>query len=230
MDDLKKIAAKIAKCLALATSDNPAEAEAAKRQADALMRKYSLTTADVQAAQANESKINTGGKYRPPVYICKLASIIARAFGCETLSGSGCGVLSSQMIFIGVGIKPELAGYTFDVLRRQLVKDRAAYQATLKRYKRENKTRKADLFCEAWLHRIRQQVKAFAGISEQDKTAIEAYKEKQYGSAISEDNREAPKVKAHNDVDAFAKGFLAAKDVSIHRPMQEARTRLIGNG
>lgn len=32
-EELKKIAGKIAKCMALASSDNPAEAEAAKRQA-----------------------------------------------------------------------------------------------------------------------------------------------------------------------------------------------------
>lgn len=42
-DELKKIAAKIAKCLALSASDNSSEAEAAKRQAEALIKKYSLT-------------------------------------------------------------------------------------------------------------------------------------------------------------------------------------------
>jgi hypothetical protein len=36
-EELKKIAAKIAKCLSLASSDNQAEADAARRQADALM-------------------------------------------------------------------------------------------------------------------------------------------------------------------------------------------------
>jgi len=228
MDDLKKIAAKIAKCLALATSDNPAEAEAAKRQADALMRKYSLTSTDVLAARAGQYSAKTGGKYKPPVYVCRLAGIIANAFGCEALSGSGCGWVQSEMIFIGLGIKPELAGYTFDVLRRQLIKDRAAYQATLKRYKRENKTRMADLFCQAWLHKIHAQVQAFAG-NEQDKAAIEAYKVKHFDN-VTQDKREAAKVRSTNDFDAIAKGINAASDVSIHQPVQKAKNHLIGHG
>jgi hypothetical protein len=46
----KKIADKIAKCLALATSENPTEAATANRQAIALMSQYNLTSRDVAAA------------------------------------------------------------------------------------------------------------------------------------------------------------------------------------
>ena len=43
-NDLKRVAEKIAKLLALANSDNPHEADNAKRQAQALMRKYNFRT------------------------------------------------------------------------------------------------------------------------------------------------------------------------------------------
>ncbi len=88
-DELKKIALKIAKCLALATSDNPAEAESAKRQANLLMRKYNLTVGDVAAADVHEEAIDTKGPYKIPVYLSQLAFIIANAFGCGVVCELG---------------------------------------------------------------------------------------------------------------------------------------------
>ena len=75
--ELKKIAGKIAKCLALAGSSNPAEAEAAKRQADALMKKYNLTGSDALASQVSEKICKAGGKFTPPVHLSKLSALIA---------------------------------------------------------------------------------------------------------------------------------------------------------
>ncbi|MCK9635996.1 MAG: DUF2786 domain-containing protein [Methylobacter tundripaludum] len=226
-DELKKIAIKIAKCLALASSDNPAEAEAAKRQADALMKKYNMTNGDVAAAQVHEQHSKTGSKHRPPVYLSRLGNIIATAFGCDVVMQIGGGWEDSLMLFMGVGIKPELAAYTFDVLRRQITKDRAAYSATLKRYKRENKIRMADIFCDAWIWRISQQVQAFAG-TEQDKTAIVAYKEQRWGDSLKDDARKSPELKKDSDYQAIVAGTHAARDVSIHKPVQSKRGALLG--
>jgi hypothetical protein len=227
-DELKKAAAKIAKCLALAASDNPAEAEAAKRQAEALMKKYNLNGEQVAAAQVNEQSAKTGGKSRPPLYLCQLAGIIADAFGCEAIAQQGNEWLKSRVTFVGLGIKPELAGYTFDVLRRTLNKDRTAYQATLKRYKRENKIRMADLFCQAWLGRISQQVREFAG-SDQERQAIEAYKAQRWGDSLNTDQRAGAKPEKNNDWDALDKGHRAARDVSLHKPVQSKRRNLINH-
>jgi hypothetical protein len=213
-DELKKAAAKIAKCLALAASDNPAEAEAAKRQAEALMKKYNLNGEQVAAAQVTEQQSKTGGKHRPPLYFCQLAAIVADAFACEAIASPGGGYKESCMIFIGLGCKPELAGYTFDVLRRQLNKDRTSYQATLKRYKRENKSR------------IAKQVREFAG-SDQEKQAVTAYKAQRWGDSLETDQRAGAKPEKNNDWDAIDKGHQAARDVSLHKPVQSKLRTLL---
>jgi len=227
-EELKKIAIKIAKCLALASSDNPGEAEAAKRQADALMKKYNVTAGDVDAAQVHEQHCKAGSKHRPPQHLSRLANIIATAFGCDAVMQSGGGWTDSSMKFYGLGIKPELAAYTFDVLRRQITKDRAAYSATLRRYKkRENKIRMCDIFCDAWNWRISQQVREFAG-TEQDKAAIAAYKEQRWGDSLKEDTRKSPELKKDSDHQAIVAGTYAARDVSIHKPVQSKRGTRLG--
>ncbi|MDP1664110.1 MAG: DUF2786 domain-containing protein [Methylobacter sp.] len=98
-NELKKIAGKIAKCLALAASDNPAEAEAAKRQATALMSKYNLTSGDVAASLVHEKTSKAGGKYNPPQYMTQLSAVIAEAFGCGPVFSSGGGFDDSLMYF-----------------------------------------------------------------------------------------------------------------------------------
>lgn len=226
--ELNKIASKIAKLLALAASDNPTEAATAKRQADALMAKYNLTTGDAAASSVQEKSSKTGGKNRAPVYICNLASIIAKAFGCAVVLSPGGGWLDSSIVFFGVGIKPELASYTFDVLRRQVIKDRTAYSATLKRYKRQNKIRMADIFADTWVRRVSKQVREFAG-TEQEQKAIVAYEEKKWGSSLITDNRSGAAPKKDSDYQAVSAGFAAASDVSLHRAVQTKRGSMLSH-
>jgi hypothetical protein len=172
-DELKKAAAKIAKCLALAASDNPAEAEAAKRQAEALMKKYNLNGEQVAAAQVTEQQSKTGGKHRPPLYFCQLAAIVADAFACEAIASPGGGYKESCMIFIGLGCKPELAG------------------------------------------------------SDQEKQAVTAYKAQRWGDSLETDQRAGAKPEKNNDWDAIDKGHQAARDVSLHKPVQSKLRALL---
>ncbi|MDP3875876.1 MAG: DUF2786 domain-containing protein [Methylobacter sp.] len=220
--ELKKIALKIAKCLALANSDNAAEAETAKRQAEALMAKYNLTSGDVAAANVHEKISKSGGKYNPPLYLCALSDVVATAFGCQAVFQPGGGWRDSVMKFIGIGIKPELASYTFDVLRRQINNDRTEYSKTLKRFKRANKIRMADLFCDAWVSRVSLQVRAFAG-SPAEKEAIAAYKQQRFGSKLKTDDRTGHTPQGYRDYDALIAGRHAASDVSLHKPVQRKR-------
>lgn len=217
---LKKVANKIAKCLALATSDNLAEAEAARRQAEALMRKHNLNSDDVSASKVQENIVKIGAS-RPPIYMMRLGLVIARAFACDFVATtkSGDEARNSFMTFFGVGIKPELASYTFDVLRRQIIKDRKKYLETLGRYKRTNKIRMGDLFCAAWIERIAKQVQEFSG-GEQEKVAIDAYKSRRWGDELELDKRKRPNIEKESDVTALQAGFDAAKNISIHRPVQ----------
>ncbi len=98
-NELKKIAEKIGKLLAMAASDNPTEAETAQRQANALMAKYNLTSGDVAAAKVHDKASLTGGKHKPPVYLCDLATIIAKAFGCGIIIQPGGGWAESDILF-----------------------------------------------------------------------------------------------------------------------------------
>ena len=227
-DEKKRIATKIAKCLALSTSDNPGEAEAAKRQADALMKKFNLDSDNVAASSVNTYESKTGGKYNPPKYLLSLARVISDAFGCDFVFSTGEGWTHSHIIIMGVGNKPELARYTFDVLRRQINKDRVAYTGTLKRFKRSNKTRMADLFCIAWVQKIRQQVRTFAGTAE-EKKAIEAYQLQRWADTLKVDDRKSVKPKESRDWGAMSAGFHAADNVSLHKPVQTKHGKAISH-
>lgn len=223
--ELKRVANKISKCLALAASENPSESATAKRQADALMKKYNLTTGDVAASQVHVKSSQTGSKFKPPLYLAHLSNIIARAFGCESISCSGGGWMSSHIEFLGLGIKPELASYTFDVLSRQIKADRMQYRKTLFRYKRSNKVRMANLFCEQWVSHISQQIVEFAG-TEKEKQAISAYKERTY-TELQQDKRELYKLQKDSDIKAILAGIQSAEHVKIHKPVQRRENTLL---
>lgn len=231
-DELKKIAAKIAKCLALAASDNPAEAESAKRQADALMKKYNLTSGDVAAADFHEEKVDTKSIYLPAVYLSQLSNLIATAFGCESVISSGVnyGIIrrNAMIRFMGLGIKPELAAYTYDVLSRQIKRDRTRFTDSLNaKIKRATKIRRADLFCQAWVEGISRQVLEFAG-TEHERNAIAAYKEQRFGGKLQADDRAGAASKHSHDWKSSEAGLQAAKDVSLHKPVQGKRGALLG--
>lgn len=159
-EDRKKDAQRIAKCLALAQSENTNEAQAALRHANALMQKFQLTETDVAASFVNESDTRISTQKTPP-YIEGLSRVVANVFGCEALM-SRRGTKNNTMRFIGVDAKAELASYTFEVLIRHVKRDRKAYVETLTRCGRATKIRRGDLFCLAWLHKIKTHVQSFA--------------------------------------------------------------------
>ncbi len=214
-DNSKKIAEKIAKCLALAQSENANEAESALRQAKALMQKYHLTAMDVAASKVNEHEFKTSTKNTPALYIAALAKVIASVFGCEVIAAKYL-TDKTAMRFIGIGSKPELAGYTFDVLQRHIKRDRRLYLATLTRCGRDTKTRRGDLFCQAWVDKIKSQVSDFA--KNDDTAAINAFMEKRYENLTTVMQKQ-PEFKA-GDYSAWFAGQVAAKKVSIHQPVQ----------
>lgn len=216
--DLKRVAEKISKCLTLATSENTQEAETARRQARHLMNKYNLTQGDVAAHSIHSRSCNIGTRYRPSSYVLSLSAIIAQAFGCEAI-GSYSGLTNDSAVeFIGPGIKPELSAYTFDVLRRRLANERKRYLGMIKRFKRSNRIRMANLFCQQWVASISRQVDEFAG-SQQEKQAIATFIERHY--EVETDERTQPGPQNKNDILAMLAGASAAEGVSIHRPVQQ---------
>lgn len=202
---------KIKKCLALAKSNNANEAATALRQAQKLMEKYSVTSAEIDLSEFETCKASTHVATKKPAYQHGLVTVICKAFGVHAVFHY------RHVEFIGLGIQPEIASYAYQVLFRQLKADRNDYlQGLSNRFKKTNKTRKADLFAEGWVYEIRKKVTEFVNPSKFDKL-IEEFKESYF------DQLQQPKVKRHkakaNDDDAIYKGRLAGKNAQLHHGM-----------
>ena len=110
--DKDDILRKIEKCLALAKSSEPAEAAAALRQAQALMREHGVSQLEAQAIGARECSVKAAAR-TPSRHEAYLAGLVADAFGCELILASG-GILSGGVVWLLVGCSPnvEVAQYT----------------------------------------------------------------------------------------------------------------------
>jgi hypothetical protein len=173
MTDHAKILDKIKKCLALSKSSNPHEAAAALRQARKLMELHGIEMGDVAASQAGEAGTKAGAKERPPEWEWCLSSIVGIAFDCRPILSVGWEKATWQ--FIGVGAKPKLACYAFEVLHRQVKASRTAYMGkALRRCRLKTKRARADLYAMAYVGELAGIVRRFAG-ENPDKPAIDAY-------------------------------------------------------
>ena len=164
MDD--KILRRIKKCLALSKSSNEHEA-AALRQAQKLMKKHSVTAEDVSLADVGRTARRTGRTDNPTVWLSYLVATVAKAFGVRAIYGRN--VRGKQVVnFVGIKPRDELAGYAYDVLFRQLRRQRQAHYQSLSRHKRSNRIRRADLFAQYWAIGVMGKVTAFAVASKED--------------------------------------------------------------
>lgn len=149
-DILRKIKA----CLARANSDNPHEAEVALQQAKKLMEMYGFSQNDVEMSDVKTAYAKGSGNLKPPIYEANLVMAIMDAFHCKAYNRYSTGV-GGKIQFVGLHPNEELASYYFNVLFRQLKKARKQYvQENLSRCQNKTKTRRADLFCEAWVEVI----------------------------------------------------------------------------
>ena len=173
-----KIIDKIKKCLALSKSSNQYEAAAALRQAHKLMRQYKLSQKDIDLHGVNEQISIGSGNHQPPEYECYLAGHIGYLFNCKVLHDPDL----NHWVFIGVRPHNELAQYAFNVLYRQLKKNRTEYiKSRLHRCKtRATKTRRADLYCDAWVNAVYQTIKKFAIQNTNELNLINRYIEEKY--------------------------------------------------
>lgn len=211
---------KIRKCLALAKSSEPHEAAAALRQAQKMMEQFGVEHPELLAAGVMEAWVKSAATKTPARYEVVLASLVTSAFCCDLmftrrLSTSGLRI-EAGYAFIGVAPMPEVAIYTYTVLRRQLRVARASYIKTaLKRY-RKNKSAAADLFCEGWLMAVSRLIDAAVPTADQV-LAIDAYMRANYATAKTTKPR-APA--AGRGVQAGmhkASGYIAGKDVALSK-------------
>lgn len=217
MDARAKILDKIKKCMALSTSGNEHEAEAALRQARKLMEMHGVTELDVQASQAEEQRAKAGAKTKPANWESALAGKVADAFACHLIFVNGW--RSSEWSFIGCGAAPEVASYTFSVLLRQAKRARDEYiKNRLKRCKTSTKTRRADLFSEGWVRSVVRAINAFAGTEEQT-TAINTFMANNYPSLmpLKTSDRNSGRKLQDREMDDFLAGSLSGRDASLNR-------------
>lgn len=210
---------KIRKCLALAKSGEPHEAAAAMRQAQKLMEQFGVEHPELLAAGVAEDWTKSGATKTPPRYEVGLASMVAGAFTCELvfsrkLNNTATGIAGGYS-FIGVAPSPEVAAYTFSVLRRQVLKARTEYTQTALKRHRKNKTAAADLFCLGWITAVRRLIAEIAPTAEQTQ-AIEAYMRINHGklTTLEPRNRELSSRDTNNHA---RNGFIEGKSATLNR-------------
>lgn len=229
----EKILEKIKKCLRLAKSSNENEAAAAMRQAQKLMRLHGIEHGYVVAAEGVESQnVSVGSNKKPSAHVGMLAHMVCRAFGVDVIWSVTqlFGQRESRLEFYGMDSAPEVAGYAFEVLFRQLKRDRTRYMATLnKRLKRTTKTRRGDLYAQAWVQAVEKQITAYER-SEEEKAAVQTYREQRWPEVGETACRDNTKGTRRHDYDAARQGYRDGEKVDFHRGVNGPRQAALGHG
>lgn len=215
-----RIIERIKKCLAHANNSNPHERATAIRQAQNLMAKHGLTDMDITLSEVKTQLKATGAGKKMPAHIGVLATMVADAFGakmiCRNLYKGGRWV--GHVEFYGIGEVAEVCGYAFDVLRRQLKRDRDAYLASLdKRLKRSSKTRRGDVYAVGWVLTAGEQIKPRER-SEKETSVMAAYEKERWPTPLNDAKviNRASKLK-RNDHGALLTGISDGKKVQFYQ-------------
>lgn len=164
---------KIQKCLALSKSDNAREAATAIRQARALMDKYGVTEEQVEISSIIKE---TAGKIASAAgWFSDIALILNRVFSVY------CIARGNELLIVGSPAKIKIARYMYELIVRQIMRDRRAYLSNLpcKQMTRTRKTALADVFCEAWISIVHERVKDLYAPKDE---ALEAYKKEHFSN------------------------------------------------
>jgi hypothetical protein len=224
---------KIKSCLAMAQSDNPNEAATALRRAQELMEKYGVTSDDVAISDVNSSMADARSGRVPPAHIAMLANMVGRAFGVELVYNASFdgNKWRAAVEFYGLNAAPEVAAYTYEVLVRQLTKDRSGYIATLnKRIKRTTKVRRGDMYAKGWVRAVADKVPSHFP-TEAETKAIEAYKAKRWPEELETTSGRDLTTKARNhDYGALSKGFADGRKVDFRQGVAGERQEALDYG
>lgn len=223
-DALRKIRACLARAKSSSASEN--EASTALRQARNLMDQYGLSDNDILSSEIDTSEASINITGHPPAWTTMLGSLICKYFKVEALwyigwnAGRADWNRKTAVEFVGRQPTTEIAAYAFDVLYRQLKKDRGDFLKNVsKRVKRSNRSARADAYAEGWVNSVAQKVKEFLGeIEPETQKAIEAYmgKEKnlsEFKPRSSEDKKGLRRV----DLDsARFQGHIDGKNANLN--------------
>ncbi len=211
----RKIIDKIFKCLRLSESNNPNEAAAALRQAQRLMDLHGINHEQVKSGHAVEVLTVKSSFIEPPYWLIALSDLIGQAFFCRAYV-SRTKNTQSEFYFIGIGSRPELASYTFTVLQRLLARERRHFVKSLSDMKKSEKTRRGNVFAQAWLFRIAKTIVNFVADPIVEK-AIDNYVKQHFG--MTNDFDSSAVIPDTRDISAISDGYKAAEGVSLFRPV-----------
>ena len=211
--------ARIKKLLNLARNAGASEHEAATalEMAQRIMAEAGISADDLAASEAAEAFTQSGAAVRVPAWESRLAAGLAGAFGCDSLHHGRRG---GQWSFVGTGPGPEIAAYAFQVLRRQCLQARAAYitQHLRRVTVRANKVRRADMYCEGWVHTAMAKALPVRQ-SPEARQAITALMAQKYGALENlkpVDRNEGRKLKAHELMDHL-RGRADGKEIDFRQ-------------
>lgn len=220
---------RLKKLLALSKSPNPHEAALALEKAQRFMAENGLCQDDIDLLDIGETLADSvlSSASSPPEYMGWLLTVITMAMGCKALYAR------NKVAFVGASARCEIAAYMYDVLARQLRKQRRDFIRSLdKRTLPKNRTAKADAFCEGWVMGVQSRVDAMK-ISAHEKALIEKFKQKTYSSEEEIRLRQSKKVRGQSD--AANKGWKAGREAQLDRGVSGrsdrsgiAETRQIG--
>lgn len=211
-----KILSKIKKLLRLSRSSNKHEAALALERARELMLKYNI---DEQTATSNieECKAKRSVSQKVPTYMHLLGQMVADCFGCylyyqiDYLANKG---FKPFPVFVGSEPSAETALYAYEVLERQLAKDRKAFIETIpNRVKKQNKTVRADYFCMGWIDAVQSKVFALVPRKQPGAEVMEYIEGK--GLETKKTRMKSRNITA-NHIGAM-QGRIAAKDVTLNK-------------
>ena len=155
-----KILEKIQKCLNLSKSSNPGEAANALRMAKAMMKKYGVSVAQVGLSEVKESRLKYHKNHVNRAWESAVIDLIEKVFAVRIIIGTYDNYYPAELSFYGINSQAEVAAYIYEIVMRQLMRDRREFVKTLpRRMTRTHKIEQADIYCEAWVSAVAGQVK-----------------------------------------------------------------------
>ncbi|MFM9271403.1 DUF2786 domain-containing protein [Halomonas elongata] len=230
-----RIMRKIERCMALSQSANAHEAGIALRHAQQLMQRYGLSEQDITLASVTDHTATVQAGKVPPRYLNSLAVLVNSAFGTQAIYSATPQISGTQVRwigqwqFLGTDGASQVAAYAYEVLQRQLIRDRKAYQSGLnRRIKRATRIRRGDAFAEAWVAGARESIVPVE-LPPSASEALEAYAERQCGELNYLTPRQRGQLR-HHDYQAVHQGYDAGRQVRLHDAIETPEREALGHG
>lgn len=213
--DTKKILEKIKKCLALSKSANEHEAAQALKHAQKLMVLYGIDDVDLQLSRITSVDIPCNKTF--PKWQLNLLTLIDLVFGCKCYQKIDA-LGRSEIHFYGFNGKAEIASYAYEVLLRQIKRDRLEFIRThLKRVRvAKNKTFRADKYCEGWIDGAYNSVKRMILSTEEEQMLDKYLNARIKNPQTIKPRNQSNSVTTSTTYDDKYRGYNAGKQANIH--------------